>query len=630
MDGKKLQKLCRLVRHDILSSTTAAGSGHPTSSLSAVEMMVTLFFGGFYHYDFRNPDSLANDRFILSKGHASPLLYSLYHAAGVINHEKLITLRRFKSVLEGHPNPRFPHVDVATGSLGQGLSNGLGMAMAISLRIARGELAINRVPKVWVLLGDSEMAEGQVWEAIEIASFYKVSNLVGIIDVNRLGQNSKTKAGWDIYDYQKKLDAFGWKTLVINNAHNLKEVHDSFSEAENKRTVNDQRPTMIIARSVKGKGVGFLENKENWHGKALNKTQLKKALHELGKVDLRIKGQVSVPKPQQTKKESKPHKKYDELLSRLVVYSLSNNTLTEISTREAYGNALVELGHKNPNIIALDAEVANSTYQDRFQKQFPERFFEMFIAEENMMGVAVGFSKLGFTPFVSTFAAFLTQTFDQIRIAQYSKANLKIVGSHAGVSIGEDGPSQMGLEDISMMRSILKSTVLYPSDAVSTKKLTRLMSENDGIYYLRTTRGKTPVIYDEEEEFPIGGFKIHDSKKITGKSKALIISAGTTLHEALKAQAVLEKSNIKTTVIDLYSIKPLDGDSLMRLAKKSGKVIVVEDHYPAGGIGEAIAMTGIKFVHLCVRKTPMSGKPEELLRFEEIDSTAILNAVREG
>lgn len=630
MDEKKLQKLCRLIRHDILTSTTRAGSGHPTSSLSAVELMAVLFFGGFYHYDFKKPDSLANDRFILSKGHASPLLYSLYHAAGIIDHGKLMTLRKFRSVLEGHPNPRFPHVDVATGSLGQGLSNGLGMAMGISLRITRGEIMIERTPKVWVLLGDSEMAEGQVWEAIEIASFYKVSNLVGIIDVNRLGQNSKTKSGWDIYDYKKKLDAFGWKTLTVNNAHNLKEVYDSFTEAENKRTVNDQRPTMIIARSIKGKGVEFLENKENWHGKPLGEVQLKKALHELGKVDLSVKGKVATPRPQPVKKEKIPKKSYDELMSRLIIYSLSHDTLTEISTREAYGNALVELGRENPNIIALDAEVANSTYQDKFQKQFSERFFEMFIAEENMMGVAVGFSKLGFVPFVSTFAAFLTQTFDQIRMAQYSRANLKIVGSHAGVSIGEDGPSQMGLEDISMMRSILKSTVLYPSDAVSTKKLTKLMSENEGIFYLRTTRGKTPVIYDEEEEFPIGGFKIHDSKKITGKSKALIISAGITLHEALKAQTMLEKNNIKATVVDLYSIKPFDEDSLMRLVKKSGKVIVAEDHYPAGGIGEAIAMTGIKFTHLSVRKTPMSGKSEELLRFEEIDAAAILNAVREG
>jgi transketolase len=629
MDLKNIEKLCRLIRHDILTATTMAGSGHPTSSLSAVELMTTLFFGGFYHFDLKRPDSVANDRFILSKGHASPLLYSLYHAAGALDYKKLLTLRKLGSILEGHPNPRLSFVNVATGSLGQGLSNGLGMAMAINLKIFKQELNIARIPKVWVLLGDSEMAEGQVWEAIEVASFYAVSNLIGIIDVNRLGQNSETASGWDIYGYQKKLEAFGWKTIVIDNAHNLKEVQNAFYETENKRTVKDQRPTMIIARTVKGKGVSFLENKENWHGKSLDDKELEKAIKELGSVDLNIKGRIVRPKPLPATDQKQTDGKMRGLLSRLSVYSLSHNPLTEIPTREAYGDALAELGRRNQKVVVLDAEVANSTYQNKFQKLFPERFFEMFIAEENMMGVAVGLSKMGYIPFVSTFAAFLTQTFDQIRMAQYSKANLKIVGSHAGVSIGEDGPSQMGLEDIAMMRSILESIVLYPSDATSARKLTELMAKNDGIYYLRTTRGKTPVIYDDKEEFEIGGFKIHDSKKTTGKSKALIIAAGITLHEALKAQGILEKNSIKTTVIDLYSIKPLDGDSLVRLAKKSGKVIVVEDHYPAGGIGEAIAMTGIKFTHLCVRKTPMSGKPHELLRYEEIDSVAIVNAVKE-
>lgn len=360
----------------------------------------------------------------------------------------------------------------------------------------------------------------------------------------------------------------------------------------------------------------------------MNEEDLNKALREIGPVKTKIKGKISVPTFKSAGLSRKISGKLNNLMSRLAVYSLSHNSLTEIPTREAFGNALVELGRKNTDVVALDAEVANSTYENFFQKQFPDRFFEMFIAEENMMGVAIGLSKLGFIPYVSTFAAFMTQCFDQIRMAQYSRANLKIVGSHAGVSIGEDGPSQMGLEDIAMMRSILNSVVFYPSDAVSTRKLTNLMAENPGIFYLRTTRGKTPVIYNEKEEFEIGGFKIHNSKA-HGKSKALIIAAGVTLHEALFAQKKLEKENVPTTVIDLYSIKPLDGQALMRLAKKSGKTIVVEDHYPNGGIGEAIASTGIKYTHLCVHKTPMSGTPEELLHYEGIDSLAIIKAVKD-
>lgn len=625
---REISKLCRLIRHDILASTSTAGSGHPTSSLSSVELLASLFFGGFYHFDIKNPKSPANDRFILSKGHASPLLYSLYHAAGALDGKSLNTLRKFGSDLEGHPNPRFPYVDVATGSLGQGLSNGVGMSLGINLRIAQGDLESQRTPKVWVLMGDSEMAEGQVWEAIETASFYNLSNLVGIIDVNRLGQQGETKQGWDIHDYQKKLDAFGWKTLVINNGHNIDEIFRAFAEIENKRTVNMQKPTMIIARTIKGKGVGFLEDKDNWHGKALNKIQLVAALKEIGPVPKKLKGKITPPTFKPIKQTGKKSEVLDNLISRLAVYSLSHNSLTQIPTREAFGNALVELGRKNRRVVVLDAEVANSTYENFFQKQFPDRFFEMFIAEENMMGVGVGLSKVGFIPFVSTFAAFMTQCFDQIRMAQYSRANLKIVGSHAGVSIGEDGPSQMGLEDLAMMRSVLKSVVLYPSDASSTRKLTHLMADSPGIFYLRTTRGKTPVIYDESEEFEIGGFKIHDSKA-KGKAKALIIAAGITLHEALLAQKKLDSEKIPTTVVDLYSVKPLDGDALMRLAKKSGRTIVVEDHYPYGGVGDAVASTGIKFTHLCVHKTPMSGTPAELLHYEGIDSFAIIEAVKE-
>ena len=730
MDEKKLKNLCRLIRYDILTSTSEAGSGHPTSSLSAVELMASLFFGGppaggFFKSDLRHARSVLNDRFILSKGHASPLLYSLYHAAGAIKYDELMTLRKFGSRLQGHPNPVFTYVDVATGSLGQGLSVGIGMALGIRLKInppTDGQRSnIKRTPKVWVLMGDSEMAEGQVWEALEIASYYKLSNLVGMIDVNRLGQQGETEEGWDVYDYKKKIEAFGWKTIIVNNGHNLKEIDKAFQEVENKRTVKDQRPTMIIARTIKGKGVSFLEDKENWHGKTLDENQLKSTLKELGKFDLKVRGKIAKPnfqfeilnlKSNQKSKIQNVLNKLENYSKKLIINHLSR--ITDIATREAYGEALVSLGEENPNVVVLDAEVANSTYESKFQARFPDRFFEMFIAEENMMSVALGLSKMGYIPFVSTFAAFLTQTFDQIRMAQYSltpcvisspsislrtssvrdlvpiksgrnasldfsvaslprndyMGGIKIVGSHAGVSLGADGPSQMGLEDIAMMRSILDSVIFYPSDSVSTKKLTKIMAENEGIFYMRTTRGKTPIIYDEKEEFEIGGFKVHKVKRSLKsiKSKTLIIAAGITLHEALKAQKELAKENIETTVVDLYCVKPINQVTLNQLTKNYSNIIVVEDHYPAGGIGEAVLtalnttiddrkwkvgvedrkskieknrssiinpqplsstinrLSSINFVHLCVRKIPCSGSSEELLRFEKIDARAIIEA----
>lgn len=624
MTTTEIEKICRLLRYDILTSTTAAGSGHPTSSLSSVELMSSLFFGGHFHFDLKNPESFSNDRIIFSKGHASPLFYSLYHAAGEVKSNELLTLRKFGSALEGHPNPRFKYADVATGSLGQGLSNGLGMALGIKLRISRGELEMKRTPKVWVLLGDSEMAEGQIWEAAEIASFYKLNNLVGIIDVNRLGQFGETEVGWDVHDYQKKLHAFGWETIIINNGHNLEEINRAFLEIEKKRTVNNQKPFMVIARTVKGKGVDFLENKGDWHGKALDNRQLKTAVDALGKIEFGITGKISLPeyKILPLKQES-DGRNISELLSKL---EKKINSETEKATREAYGDALALLGEENQNIVVLDAEVANSTFQNKFQKRFPTRFFEMFIAEENMMAVAVGLSKIGFIPYISTFAAFLTQTYDQVRMAQYSKGNLKIVGSHAGVSIGEDGPSQMGLEDISMMRSILDSVVLYPSDTISTRKLTTIMSKHSGISYMRTTRAKTPEIYNEREDFEIGGLKIHHAKN--KKPKAIVIAAGITFHEAMIAKRELERENIMITLIDLYSVKPVDSKTLIAQTALTDNVIVVEDHYPYGGIGEAIGTLGIKFRHLCVRKMPMSGSPEELLKYEEIDASAIVKAVK--
>jgi transketolase len=633
-DFDKLKKLCQLIRYDILTSTTEAKSGHPTTSLSAVELMTTLFFSGFYHFDLKNPNNLANDRVIFSKGHATPLLYSLYQAAGVIPYQELMQLRKIKSNLEGHPTFRFKYADVATGSLGQGLSIGVGMALGMKLQKSPA--------KVFVLLGDSEMAEGQVWEAIQIASHYKLNNLIAIADINRLGQSTQTMLGWDLKTYAKRLEAFGWKTIIVDDGHNLKKVYDAFKKATNSTNLtgstNSTKPIMIIAKTIKGKGVSFLENKESWHGKPVPKDMLESALKELGKINFKVRASIKVPNLKFKIKNLK--------LNRNLKFQISNYQLGDlVATRKAYGQALSAIGNSNEKVVVLDAEVSNSTYSEKFAKKFPNKYFEMFIAEQNMISTALGLSKLGLIPFASTFAAFLTRGFDQIRMAQYSAPNLKICGSHSGVSIGSDGPSQMGLEDISMFRSILKSTIFYPADAVSTFKLTQIMANKNGLFYLRTTRMKTPVIYDEKEEFKVGGSKLHLPAGRQGKAskvnkeKVLIIGAGVTLHEALKAQKELAKQGIGTVVLDCYSVKPLDIQTISQLVSQIPNIVVVEDHYPTGGIGEAVAdlivnyppAGGLKiknFIHLSVNKIPRSGSPEELLRFEEIDAQAIIKAVK--
>ncbi len=630
VDFEKLKKICKLIRYDILTSTTEAKSGHPTTSLSAVELITTLYFGGFLHLDLKNPKNPTSDRVVFSKGHASPLIYSLYHVAGVISQKELMTIRKIDSDLEGHPTFRFKYADVATGSLGQGLSAGVGMALGIKLRANHASPLQN----VFVLLGDSEMAEGQVWEAIQIASHYKLNNLVAIADINRLGQSTETMLGWDLKTYKKRFEAFGWNVITVDDGHDLKKIHEAFSNWSNLSNKSNL-PTIILAKTMKGRGVSFLENKEGWHGKPVPKDMLKLALDELGKIDLNVRGKITVPQYQISKIKDQNDKSKIKKQNILVTnhYPLATN----VATRLAYGDALLALGDVNDNIVALDAEMSNSTYSEKFAKKFPTRYFEMFIAEQNMMTAALGISKLGFIPFASTFAAFLTRGFDQLRMAQYSAPNLKIVGSHCGVSIGPDGPSQMGLEDISMFRSILNSTILYPSDAVSAFKLTQIMAENDGLFYLRTNRKETPVIYDEKEKFKIGGSKIHKPVGVGhDRPSALIIAAGVTLHEALKAQQELAKKGIETVVMDCYSVKPLDVQSINRLTKEIKNVIVVEDHYPAGGVGEAVLNCIItdnqvprnKFVHLCVKKLPRSGTPEELLRYEEIDADAIIKVVK--
>ncbi len=619
MDLKKLSELCKLVRYDILTSTTAAWSGHPTSSLSAVELVVTLFFGGppdggFFHQDLENPHEWYNDRFVLSKGHASPLLYSLYQVAGALTHEELMKLRTFNSPLEGHPTPNFKYADAATGSLGQGLSVGLGMALGIRLRKQKS--------KVFVLLGDSEFSEGQIYEALQLASHHKLNNLVGILDVNRLGQRGETMLGWDIEIYQKRVSAFGWETIIVKDGHNLEEVYKAFGE-----TAQQIKPLMIIAKTIKGKGVSFLENQEGWHGKALSKEQLDKALEELGEVDLNLKGTIAKP-ISMGGGGGGTRQRAGGILPSTGGRKPPTGPVEKISTREAYGNAIKLVGQTDPNLVILDAEVSNSTFSETFAKEFPDRYFEMFIAEQNMISVAVGLAKLGFTPFASTFAAFLSRAHDQIRMAQYSQVNIKLVGSHVGVSIGKDGPSQMGLEDLAIMRSILESKIFYPSDASSTIKLTQLASEEKGIFYIRTAREKTPVIYSETEEFHIGGSKV---LRQSDQDIVTVFSCGITLHEALKAYDQLKKDGTSAAIVDLYSVKPIDSETIKKMLQKTKNIIVVEDHYPAGGLGEAVLSAigdGANFIHLCVRKLPHSATPEELLAYEEIDAEAIIKAVK--
>ena len=609
MDKNNLENLAKLIRYYILVSTTEAGSGHPTSSLSATDLMAVLMFGGFLKFDLDNPKFENNDRLIFSKGHASPLFYSLYTVAGKVTEKELLTLRKFGSHLEGHPTMEFPYTEVPTGSLGQGLSVGLGMALNAKLE--------NLTYKTYVLLGDSEMAEGSVWEAMALAAHYKTNNLVGILDCNRLGQRGETLYGHDVEVYRKKAEAFGWESIVIDG-HDLKEIDAAFKQAV--KSVNN--PVMIIAKTLKGKGISILEDKEGKHGVALKKEELEGALKELGEVDKTIFGEVAKPEEVKSEKLKVESVKFTE-------YPKDQ----KVATRKAYGNILANLAAADDRIVVLDAETSNSTYSEFVKKNNPEKFFEMYIAEQNMAGVALGFSRRGKIPFVSTFAAFFSRAFDQIRMSQYADSNIKFVGSHAGVSIGEDGASQMGLEEIAMFRTLLSSVVLYPSDAVSTEKLVDEAAKHHGNVYIQTTRKDTAILYSADEKFPIGGSK---TLKSSPTDKVTVIGAGVTLHEALAAYEELLKENINIRVIDLYSVKPLDIATLKKAAQETNAVITVEDNFVEGGIGEAVAaalasvgkLSGYKVESLAVRKIPHSGKPEELLAYEEIDKNAIIKAVK--
>ncbi|PIR95959.1 MAG: transketolase [Candidatus Doudnabacteria bacterium CG10_big_fil_rev_8_21_14_0_10_42_18] len=606
-----LENLAKLLRYFSLVSTTEAGSGHPTSALSAADLMAVLCFGGFYRFDLNNPDFFNNDRLIFSKGHASPLFYSIYAAAGKVSEKEMLNLRQFGSKLEGHPTMEFPYTEVPTGSLGQGLSVGAGMAMNAKMD------KLNY--RTFVLLGDSEMAEGSVWEAMEIASHYKLDNLVGILDANRLGQRGETLYGHHLEKYQKKAEAFGWGTAVIEG-HSLEEINSALEKAVKAK----DKPFMIIAKTLKGKGVSFIEDKDGWHGKALSADELEKALEELGEIDKHVVGEIAKP--------AKISNFQFPISNQFSIPKFTNYKPDEkVATRKAYGNALANLVEANNQIVVLDAETSNSTYSESVKKTHPEKFVECFIAEQNMAGMALGFSRRGKIPFASTFAAFWSRAFDQIRMSQYANSNIKFVGSHAGVSIGEDGSSQMALEDIAMFRTNLGGVVLYPSDAVSTEKLVLEAAKHVGNVFIRTTRAATPIIYNVDDNFPIGGSK---TVKSSDSDKATIIAAGITLHEALKAYEELQKEGINLRIIDLYSIKPLDINTLQKAAKETGVIITVEDHFPEGGIGEAVAGALCTFeVHhilesLAVRKVPHSGKPAEIMEYEEIDASAIIKKVK--
>ncbi len=604
----KVKELATLIRYYILIMTTEAGSGHPTSSLSATELMACLFFGGIFRFDADHPKFNNNDRLIFSKGHASPLLYALWAAAGKLTEKDLMTYRKFGSPLEGHPSIVFPYVEAATGSLGQGLSIGVGMALNAKY--------LDQLPyRTYVLLGDSEMAEGSQWESMQIAAHYKLNNLVGILDVNRLGQRGETMYGWDLDAYQKRISSFGWKTMLFDG-HSISEVLTAYEEALHA----DDQPVMLIGKTIKGKGVSFIENKNGWHGKTLTREECDRALKELGEIDKSVRGKISLPKDlkQKEKPAKKPFKKVDYPVDK------------PVATRKAYGNALVRIYPQFPDMVSLDGEVSNSTYAAIFKEAYPERFFEMYIAEQNMIGAALGLSCRGKIPFVSTFASFFSRAFDQIRMSQYSDPNIKFVGSHAGVSIGEDGPSQMGLEDIAMFRTISNSVVFYPSDAVSAEKLIEESAKHYGIVYIRTTRKETPILYNQEEQFKVGGSKVLRKSE---KDSVTVIAAGITLHEALDAYEVLKKEGVYIRVIDLYSVKPIDETTLREAASATKLIITVEDHYAEGGLGEAVKSAMVSYpipvYSLSVKRKPKSGKPQELLDYEEISWTAIIKKVKE-
>ena len=605
MDRKQFRHdLAEQLRVDSIRSSAAAGSGHPTSSMSAAELMAVLL-DGHLRLDVDRPDDPGRDHLIFSKGHASPLFYSCLKAAGAIDDDELLTFRKLGSRLEGHPTPVLPWVDVATGSLGQGLPIAAGLALTIR-RLDRTD------SRVWCLCGDGEMAEGSIWEAFEHGSFWKLGNLVAIVDVNRLGQTTETMHGWDLGAYAERARAFGWLAIEIDG-HDLDQIEDAYELAE----ASTDRPTAIIAKTKKGAGVKAVEDQPGKHGKPLDDPE--PAIQELGG-ERNLTVSLASPEPAARHEFEAPG-------GQRPAYEVGGDA---VATRKAYGEGLKWLGDTRPDVVALDGEVSNSTYSEIFRDAHPDRYFEMYIAEQQLVAAAVAMQRRGWKPFGSTFAAFLTRAYDFVRMAAVSRADIRLCGSHAGVSIGEDGPSQMGLEDLAAFRAVQSSTVLYPSDANQAVALLELMADLDGIVYMRTHRGGLPVIYDETEEFHVGGSRIvRDGDDLT------IVAAGVTLHEALEAADRLEDAGIQARVIDLYCVKPVDVDTLGRAAAETGAIVTVEDHWREGGLGDAVldalASSGESCAvrKLAVDAMPGSGTPDELIHEAGIDAEAIATAARE-
>jgi transketolase len=608
-----LKNIATRLRIDSVRSTSEAGSGHPSTCCSAAEIMAALFFSEM-RYDPRTPDNPDNDRFVLSKGHAAPILYAAWAEAGIIERDDQLALRKLDSDLEGHPTPRLPWVDVATGSLGQGVCAAVGIAL--------NARRIGSEYRTYVLLGDGEVAEGSVWEAAHVASYFKLENLCAITDVNALGQAGPTQWQHDMESYAEKWRAFDWHAIVVDG-HDVPAILNALEEA--RRTKG--RPTMILAKTIKGKGISFIEGKNGWHGKPLKKgEEEQRALDELQKQFVQEDEPAAKPESP-ARRATAPNAgakvgPYTDPPS----YKLGDS----VATREAYGDALAKIGMKDIRVVALDADVKNSTFSDKFEQRVGERFYENYIAEQVMIGAAMGLAARGAVPFPSTFAAFLTRAYDFIRMAAISNLNVKMAGSHAGVSIGEDGPSQMALEDLAMMRAQPNIAVLYPCDAVSTERLVAKMAAHEGPMYMRTSRPKTPVIYGPDETFEIGGLKV---VRESGADVATVVGAGVTLFEALKAYDTLKARGVAIRVIDLYSLQPIDAATLIRCGKETkGRIITVEDHYAAGGIGDAVASAvapaGLTVHRLCVREIPRSGKPDELIDHYGISARHIVNAVQ--
>ncbi len=605
MDRTAWNELAAQLAVDSIRSSTAAGSGHPTSSLSAAHLVAVLW-SDHLRYDVDEPKNPANDRFVLSKGHASPLMFSLLKATGAISDTQLMSFRRFGSPVQGHPVPLpdMPWIDVATGSLGQGLPVGLGIALAMRLD--------DSPARVWVLMGDSETTEGSVWEAMENASFHGLSNLIAIVDMNRLGQRGPTMLQWDGQAYVRRARAFGWDAFEVDG-HDVEAVDRAYRRAE-----ESERPAMIVARTQKGHGVSFLADAEGWHGKALDEEQARRAIAELG-------GERNVtftpPKPE-------PWSPPEPTRGPVALPRYED----AIATRKAFGEALRALASARTDVVALDGEVANSTYTEDVQEVAPDRFVELFIAEQAMVGAAVGMQVLGKVPFAATFGAFLSRAYDFVRMAAISRADIRLCGSHAGVSIGEDGPSQMALEDLSMMRAVHGSTVLYPADGNSAAKLTAAMADVQGVSYLRTTREKTPVLYGADEDFPIGGSKVIGG---SGDDRVALVGAGITVHQCVAAAEQLAGDGIAARVIDCYSVKPIDRVTLRTALRETGLVVVVEDHWIEGGLGDAVLEAvaaggelGGRVVKIGVIDMPGSGTPDELRDWAGISSDRIAERVR--